>query len=98
MRAGWVKGNTDSLTLTVVIHRHFTQSGSRNRIVGRNGCSLRVQAKLVKGKQTASRRRERSFIERYIRRDEFETLFGGEMLLADPSGGSEFIGVWGRKR
>jgi hypothetical protein len=33
----------------------------------------------------------------YIRRDEFETLFGGEMLLTDPSGGSEFIGVWGRK-
>jgi hypothetical protein len=40
---------------------------------------------------------ERSFIERYIRRDEFETLFGGEMLLTDPSGRSEFIGVWGRK-
>jgi hypothetical protein len=40
---------------------------------------------------------ERSFIERYIRRDEFEALFGGEMLLADPSGKSEFIGVWGRK-
>jgi len=40
---------------------------------------------------------ERSFIERYIRRDEFETLFGGEMLLTDPSGRFEFIGVWGRK-
>ena len=40
---------------------------------------------------------ERSFIERYIRRDEFETLFGGEMLLTDPRGRSEFIGVWGRK-
>jgi hypothetical protein len=40
---------------------------------------------------------ERSFIERYIRRDEFETLFRGEMLLNDPSDGSEFIGVWGRK-
>jgi hypothetical protein len=40
---------------------------------------------------------ERSFIERYIRRDEFKTLFRGEMLLTDPSGRSEFIGVWGRK-
>jgi hypothetical protein len=40
---------------------------------------------------------ERSFIERYIRRDEFEKLFGGEMLLTDPSGRAEFIGVWGRK-
>jgi hypothetical protein len=37
---------------------------------------------------------ERSFIERYIRRDKFEALFGGEMLLTDPSGKSEFIGVW----
>ena len=40
---------------------------------------------------------ERSFIERYIRRDEFGPLFGGETLLTDPSGKSEFIGVWGRK-
>lgn len=39
---------------------------------------------------------ERSFIERYIRRDEFEMLFGGEMLLTDPSGAAQFIGVWGR--
>ena len=27
----------------------------------------------------------------------FQTLFGGEMLLTDPSGRFEFIGVWGRK-
>jgi hypothetical protein len=40
---------------------------------------------------------ERTFVERYIRLDEFETLFGGEMLLTDPGGKSEFIGVWGRK-
>jgi hypothetical protein len=40
---------------------------------------------------------ERSFIERYIRRDEFPTLFSGEALLTDSSGRSEFIGVWGRK-
>jgi hypothetical protein len=40
---------------------------------------------------------QRSFIERYIRRDEFQILFGGEMLLTDPSGRSEFIGVWGRR-
>jgi hypothetical protein len=52
---------------------------------------------LVKGKQTASLDGERSFIERYIRPGEFETLFGGEMLLTDPNGSSEFIGVWGRK-
>jgi hypothetical protein len=40
---------------------------------------------------------ERSFIERYIRRDEFGKLFGGEALLTDAGGKSEFIGVWGRK-
>lgn len=40
---------------------------------------------------------ERGFVERYIRREEFETLFGGEMLLSDPSGRTEFIGVWGRQ-
>jgi len=40
---------------------------------------------------------ERSFIERYIRRDEFPALFGGEALLTDLSGRSRFIGVWGRK-
>jgi hypothetical protein len=40
----------------------------------------------------------RSFIERFIRLHEFKTLFGGEMLLTDPNGRSEFIGVWGRKR
>jgi hypothetical protein len=40
---------------------------------------------------------ERGFIEGYIRRDEFEILFGGEMILTDPSRTSEFIGVWGRK-
>jgi hypothetical protein len=40
---------------------------------------------------------EREFIERYIRRDEFHSLFGGEMLLRDPEGQSEFIGVWGRQ-
>lgn len=39
----------------------------------------------------------RSFIERFIRLHEFKTLFGGEMLLTDPNGRSEFIGVWGRK-
>jgi len=40
---------------------------------------------------------ERRFVERYIQRDEFQPLFGGEMLLTDPCGRSEFIGVWGRK-
>ncbi len=40
---------------------------------------------------------ERSYVERFIRRNEFETLFGGEMLLTDARGTSEFIGVWGRK-
>ena len=40
---------------------------------------------------------ERTFVERYIRLDEFETLFGGEMLLTDPGGKSEFIGALGPK-
>jgi hypothetical protein len=40
---------------------------------------------------------ERGFIEGYIRREEFEILFGGEMILTDPSRTSELIGVWGRK-
>ena len=39
---------------------------------------------------------ERTFVERYIRLDEFDFLFGGKMLLSDPSGKSEFVGVWGR--
>ena len=47
-----------------------------------------------------SRRRhidgERTFVESYIRLDEFDSLFGGKMLLSDPSGKSEFVGVWGR--
>ena len=40
---------------------------------------------------------EREFIERYLRLDEFDVLFGGRMRLRDPSGKSEFIGVWGRQ-
>ena len=40
---------------------------------------------------------ERTFIERYIRLDEFDSLFGGKMLLVDASGQSEFVGVWGRQ-
>jgi hypothetical protein len=40
---------------------------------------------------------ERTFIEHYIRLDEFDLLFGGKMLLTDPSGKSEFVGVWGRQ-
>jgi len=40
---------------------------------------------------------ERAFIEMYIRRNEFEKLFGGEMILIHPSRTSEFIGVWGRR-
>lgn len=40
---------------------------------------------------------ERTFIERYIRLDEFNVLFGGSTRLSDPSGKSEFIGVWGRQ-
>jgi hypothetical protein len=39
---------------------------------------------------------DRTFINRYIRPDEFDLLFGGKMLLTDPSGKAEFIGVWGR--
>jgi hypothetical protein len=39
---------------------------------------------------------ERKFIERYVRLDEFDSLFGGKMLLMDASGKSEFVGVWGR--
>lgn len=38
---------------------------------------------------------ERTFIERYVRLDEFDSLFGGKMLLIDASGKSEFVGVWG---
>jgi hypothetical protein len=40
---------------------------------------------------------EREFVERYIRLDEFNALFGGRMRLRDPSGKPEFIGVWGRQ-
>jgi hypothetical protein len=40
---------------------------------------------------------ERKFIERYIRLDEFDVLFGGKMRLRDKSGKSEFVGVWGRQ-
>jgi ASC-1-like (ASCH) protein len=40
---------------------------------------------------------ERTFIERYIRLDEFDSLFGGKILLVDASGKSEFVGVWGRQ-
>ncbi len=40
---------------------------------------------------------ERTFIERYVRLDEFDVLFGGKMLLKDASGKSEFVGVWGRQ-
>jgi hypothetical protein len=40
---------------------------------------------------------ERTFIERYVRLDEFDSLFGGKMLLVDASGNSEFVGVWGRQ-
>jgi hypothetical protein len=40
---------------------------------------------------------ERTFIERYIRLDEFDLLFGGKMLLIEPSGKSEYVGVWGRQ-
>jgi len=40
---------------------------------------------------------ERKFIERYVRLDEFDSLFGGKMLLIDASGKSEFVGVWGRQ-
>jgi hypothetical protein len=40
---------------------------------------------------------ERTFVEGYIRLDEFDLLFGGKMLLTDPSGKSEFVGVWGRQ-
>ena len=33
---------------------------------------------------------ERKFIERYVGLDEFDSLFGGKMLLTDASGASEF--------
>ena len=40
---------------------------------------------------------ERKFIERYVQLDEFDSLFGGKMILIDASGESEFVGVWGRQ-
>lgn len=40
---------------------------------------------------------ERKFIDRYIRPDEFDALFGGNMRSTDQSGHSEFVGVWGRE-
>jgi hypothetical protein len=40
---------------------------------------------------------ERKFIERYVRLDEFDSLFGGYMRLIDASSKSEFVGVWGRQ-
>ena len=40
---------------------------------------------------------ERAFVERYIRLDELSSLFGGYMLLTDPSGATWFVGAWGRQ-
>ena len=40
---------------------------------------------------------ERGFVEQYIRLDEFDLLFGGNMRMMDPSGKTEFVGVWGRQ-
>jgi len=40
---------------------------------------------------------ERAFIERYIRLDEFDALFGGKMRSTGRSGQAEFVGVWGRQ-
>jgi hypothetical protein len=40
---------------------------------------------------------ERTFVERFVRLDEFDVLFGGKMLLIDPGTKSEFVGVWGRQ-
>lgn len=40
---------------------------------------------------------ERKFVERYVRLEEFDSLFGGKMLLIDARGQSEFVGVWGRQ-
>jgi len=40
---------------------------------------------------------ERAFVERYIRLDEFNALFGGNIRSTDRSGQSEYVGVWGRQ-
>ena len=40
---------------------------------------------------------ERTFVEQYVRLDEFDVLFGGKMLLTEPRSKSEFVGVWGRQ-
>lgn len=40
---------------------------------------------------------ERAFVERYIRLDEFDELFGGKIRLTGRNGEFEFLGVWGRQ-
>jgi hypothetical protein len=40
---------------------------------------------------------ERTFVEQYVRLDEFDVLFGGKMLLIEPRSKLEFVGVWGRQ-
>lgn len=79
-------------------NRDFTQNGC-GRIESWEAMDALYEYMLdwSKGSKRRHLDGERSFIERYIRRDEFGTLFGGQMLLTDPTGRTEFIGVWGRK-
>ena len=78
-------------------NRDFTQNGVGIESLEAMDALYEYMLDWSKGSKRRHVDGERNFIERYIRRDEFETLFGGEMLLTDPSGRSEFIGVWGRK-
>src|ERR1019366_378460 len=89
-------GNLEATRL-LTQNRDFTQNGVGIESLEAMDALYEYMLDWSKGSKRRHVDGERNFIERYIRRDEFETLFGGEMLLTDPSGRSEFIGVWGRK-
>jgi len=81
----------------LVINLYFAQHGTGIESLEAMDVLYEYMLDWSKGSKRRHVDGERSFVERYVRREEFETLFGGEMLLTDPSGRSEFIGVWGRK-
>ena len=81
----------------LVINLYFAQHGTGIESLEAMDVLYEYMLDWSKGSKRRHVDGERSFVERYVRREEFETLFGGEMLLTDPSGRSEFIGGWGRK-
>jgi hypothetical protein len=87
------------MRLAIVVEKYrFHSKRRRNRIVEAMDALYEYMLDWSKGSKRGHVDGERSFIERCIRRDEFETLFGGEMILTDPSGRTEFIGSGVEKR